>query len=173
MGTADMTDNEKERKQRRRTGRSRSASRLAVVQALYQMEMSGQDSESAIAEFIEHRIGQEIEGSEYAEADHKYFANIMRGVVERQTEIDRALAKATGKAWQYDRVDTIMRATLRAGAYELLANETVPLRVILDEYLKVTGAFYPANSDEVSFVSGVLHEIARQFRSGEGAAPET
>ncbi|MEQ1754350.1 MAG: transcription antitermination factor NusB [Micropepsaceae bacterium] len=165
-----MSDNEKPRQQRRSGGRSRSASRLAVVQALYQMEMSGQDSESAITEFIDHRMGQEIEGDTYAEADHKYFAGIVRGVVERQEEIDRALARATGKNWHYDRIDTIMRAILRASSYEFLANASVPVRVLVNEYLNVASAFYEEKGEELTFISGNLYRIAREFRPEEVAA---
>ena len=167
-----MSDNEKEHHQRRRHGRSRSASRLAVVQALYQMEMSGQDSESAIEEFIEHRIGQELEGGHYAEADHKYFANIVRGVVAQQTEIDQTLAQATGKSWPFDRIDTLIRAILRASAYECLENKNVPLRVIVDEYMNVAAAFYEHGSHEMRFLGGNLFQVAREFRPDDAGALE-
>lgn len=133
------------------------------------MEISDQDCESAISEFIDHRIGQEIEGEVYADADHKYFAGIVRGVVERQDEIDGALARATGKSWHYDRIDTIMRAILRASAYEFLANTTVPVRVVVNEYLNVASAFYNENGEELSFISGNLFRIAREFRPEEVA----
>lgn len=169
MVSAEMPDNEKEHHQRRRHGRSRSASRLAVVQALYQMEMSGQDSEGAIDEFIEHRMGQELEGGHYAEADHKYFANIVRGVVAQQDEIDQTLARATGKTWPFDRIDTIIRAILRASAYECLANTSVPLRVIVDEYMNVAAAFYEHGSHEMTFLGGNLYHVAREFRPNDAS----
>ena len=162
--TGKMTDSKKSRPRRRSEGRSRSASRLAVVQALYQMELSGQDSESAIAEFIEHRMGQELEGEQYPEADHKYFAGILRGVIERQDEIDQALARATGKSWSYDRIDTTMRAILRACAFEFLGSNDVPIRVIVDEYMNVAGAFYEDKGEEMTFLGGVLYRVAREFR---------
>lgn len=140
-----------------------------MVQALYQMELSGQASESAIDEFIEHRIGQEIEGEQYVQADHKYFANLIRGVIERQDEIDQALARATGKSWSYDRIDAIMRAIMRASSCEFLSNGSVPVRVIIDEYLTVAGAFYSDRSDEMIFLSGVLYRMAREFRPSDAA----
>ncbi len=167
-----MTEPDKPRPKRRSDGRSRSVSRLAVVQALYQMEIGGQDSESAITEFVEHRIGEVIDDVHLAEADHKYFAGILRGVVERQDEIDRALAKATGKAWSYDRIDAMMRAIFRAGTYELLANASLPVKVVLSEYLNVASAFFEDKSDELSFISGVLHRIARDARPTEPAAAD-
>lgn len=162
-----MTEKKPPRSPRRSEGRSRSASRLAVVQALYQMEMSGQDSESALREFIEHRIGQELEGEHYVDADHKYFSEILRGVVSRQDEIDGALATATGKTWSFDRIDTTMRAILRASAFELMANTSVPVRVVIHEYLSVASAFFAEKSDEIVFLSGILFQIARTQRPDE------
>lgn len=131
------------------------------------MEMSGQDSESALAEFIEHRMGQELEGEQYAQADHKYFAEILRGVVGRQSEIDNALAQATGKIWPFDRIDTTMRAILRASSFELIANAEVPVKVIVHEYLNIATAFFEEKSDEIGFLSGVLFHIAREHRPEE------
>jgi N utilization substance protein B len=164
-----MEDGSKARPARRSDGRSRSVSRLAVVQALYQMELSDQDSESAIAEFIEYRMGQEVDGEKLAEADKKYFAGIVRGVVDNQEEIDRALAAATGKSWSYDRIDAIMRAVFRACTCELMIQPQVPFRVVLTEYTNVATAFFEEKGPEIPFISGVLHRIARELRASEVA----
>lgn len=165
-----MDGNPKPRPPRRSDGRSRSVSRLAVVQALYQMELSDQDSESAIAEFITHRMDQDIDGERLAEADRKFFATIIRGVVEHQSEIDRALAAATGKSWSYDRIDAIMRAIFRACTCELLVHVQVPFKVVLSEYTAVATAFFEETGPELPFISGVLHRIARELRP-DAAAP--
>lgn len=154
------------RSKRRSTGRSRSASRLAVVQALYQMELADQDSETALREFIDHRLGREIDGEQYAEADEKYFAELVRGVVERQDEIDGTLARYLTKEWPYDRIDPTMRAILRAGALELISRPAVPARVIVHEYLNVATAFFD-EGDEIAFLAGVLNRMARERRPGE------
>jgi N utilization substance protein B len=165
-----MSAAEPPRPKRRSTGRSRSASRLAVVQALYQMEIAEQDSETALREFIDHRLGREIDGEQYAEADEKYFAGLVRGVVERQDEIDRALARYLTKEWPFDRIDPTMRAILRAGALELIQHPDVPARVIVHEYLNVASAFFE-EGDETAFLAGVLNRMARERRPGEyGAA---
>ena len=112
-------------------------------------------------------MGKELEGEHYAEADHKYFSEILRGVVARQVEIDSALARATGKAWAFDRIDTTMRAILRASSYELIANSAVPVRVIVHEYLIVESAFFDEKSVDIGFLSGILFQIARQQRPDE------
>jgi N utilization substance protein B len=157
------------RPKRRSEGRSRSASRLAVVQALYQMELSDQDCETALREFIGHRLGREIEGEQYAEADEKYFAELVRGVVERQSEIDRALANALVKGWPFDRIDPTMRATMRAAAFELIARPQVPTRVVVNEYMEVAAAFFE-EGEEMAFLGGVLNRMARELRPDEGGA---
>jgi N utilization substance protein B len=166
-----MTDDKPLRPRRRTDGRSRSASRLGVVQALYQMELSDQDSESALAEFVEHRLGQELEGEQYPEADNKYFSQILRGVVAQQAEIDGVLAKATGANWAFDRIDTIMRAILRAAVYELIAHAGVPAKVVVNEYLTVASAFYEDGSEETGYIGGILFGIARTYRPGEIETP--
>jgi transcription antitermination protein NusB len=163
---------EPQRPKRRSTGRSRSASRLAVVQALYQMELAGQDCETALREFIGHRLGREIEGEQYAEADEKYFAELVRGVVERQAEIDRSLATSMVKGWSFDRIDPTMRATMRAAVFELLARPQVPARVVVHEYMTVAAAFFDEGGEEMTFLGGVLNRLARDLRPAEaGPSP--
>lgn len=167
-----MTTPEQRPSKRRTQGRSRSASRLAVVQALYQMELSGQDCETALREFIAHRLGQEIEGDQYPEADEKYFADIVRGVVARQDEIDRALAGYLVKEWPFDRIDPTMRAIMRAAAYEMVALPGVPARVVVHEYMNVTLAFFE-NGEETAFLGGVLNRMARELRPAEPSPAPT
>ena len=153
------------RTKRRSEDKSRSASRLAVVQALYQMELANQDSEAALNEFIDHRLGQELDGDQFAEADKKYFAELVRGVVERQQDVDRALARSL-KEWSYDRIDATMRAIMRAAAFELIARPEVPSRVILHEYLNIATAFFD-EGEEIALLSGVLNRMARERRPDE------
>jgi N utilization substance protein B len=160
------------RPKRRTEGRSRSASRLAVVQALYQMELSGEGVETALREFIAHRLGREIEGEQYAEADEKYFAEIARGVVARQDEIDRMLVRYLVKDWPFDRIDPTMRATLRAAAFELIAYPQVPGRVIVHEYMNVATAFFE-EGEETRFLGGVLSRMANDLRPSDMGGTQT
>jgi transcription antitermination protein NusB len=167
-----MKPTDTQRPRRRSEGRSRSASRLAVVQALYQMELSGQDCETALREFIAHRLGHEIEGQTYAEADEKYFSEIVRGVVERQGEIDRAIARFLVKEWPFDRIDATMRATMRAAAFEMIDRHAVPARVVVSEYLNVASAFF-GKGEEMAFLGGLLNRMAREMRPTETIATPT
>lgn len=155
---------------RRSEDKSRSASRLAVVQALYQMELANQDSESALNEFIDHRLGQEIEGEQYMEADKKYFAGLVRGVVEQQHDIDRAIARSVPKDWPFDRIDPIMRAILRSAAYELMEQPDVPTRIVVNEYMHIATAFFEDGEENV-FIGGVLNRLARDQRPAADVEP--
>jgi len=141
---------------------SRSASRLAVAQALYQMEMSDQLSGPVIAEFIEHRLGEVIEGDHYAEADRIFFADIVKGVEERGADIDIHVAGSLTEDWTLARIEPVARAILRAGTYELMARPDVPTSVVINEYVDVAKAFF--EDSKPGFINGVLDRIAHIIR---------
>ncbi len=143
-----------------RTGRS--VARLAAVQALYQMELSGVDVDTVILEFISDRFGREIDGEAYMEADQTLFAELVRGVVARQREIDPLVARTVSAGWALPRLDATLRALIRTGAYELMARADIPVKVILSEYIDIAHAFF--SGDEPGFANGVLDKIARLVR---------
>jgi N utilization substance protein B len=143
---------------------ARRAARLAAVQALYQMEMMGSGAEEVAQEFVEHRFG------EFPVApDAEFFASILNGVPPHQVEIDRAIAGALSEKWKLERVDSILRAILRAGVFELVGRRDVPAKVVIDEYVAVAGAFFGA--DEPGFVNAALDTIARRKRAAEFGLP--
>jgi N utilization substance protein B len=143
----------------------RRASRLGAVQALYQMDMSGIQTEVVIEEFKVHRLGQEIEGVQYTEADVEHFGNIINGVVDGQVDIDRSIENSLADGWTMSRIDSILRAALRCAVFELTTGDAIPARVIINEYLEVTHAFF--EGDESRFVNGMLDKIAREARPTE------
>ncbi len=143
----------------------RSAARLAVVQALYQMEVSGKGINEIFAEFESHWMGREIEGVQYKPAEVSFFRDILQGVLTDQLAIDRQIDQALSTGWPLARVEAVMRATLRAGAYEMRARRDVPSRVVIKEYVDVAGAFFgPTDS---GMVNAVLDKIAREEREQE------
>ena len=144
--------------------KARSVSRLGAVQALYQMEVSEQGSEAALREFLDHRLSALVEGAKIAKADEKFFTALLRGVVERQDDVDRVLAKCLAKGWELEKLDTTLRAALRTATYELIAREDVPAKVIIDEYVEIAHAFF--EGEEPSFLNGVLHRVATTHRPG-------
>jgi len=143
----------------------RSAARLAVVQALYQMEVSGKGINEIFAEFESHWIGREIEGVQYKPAEVGFFRDILQGVLTDQLAIDQQIDQALSNGWPLARVEAVMRATLRAGAYEMRARRDVPSRVVIKEYVDVAGAFF--GPTESGMVNAVLDKIAREEREQE------
>ena len=141
---------------------SRSAARLAAVQALYQREMEGTAIPQLLHEFHQHRLGATIEGVEYAEADAKFFDDVVQGVDARRDEIDRIVAGKLSADWSMERLDKPMRQILRAGTYELLARADIPTGAVISEYLDVTDAFYDRR--EKGFVNGLLDAVAKEVR---------
>ena len=147
---------------------ARSQARLAAVQALYQMDMAGTDLAEVIDEFATHRIGELAEERTVAGADPEHFARILHGVVRRQKELDPVIDGQLASGWRLVRVDAILRAILRAGAFELMEEADVPPRVVINEYVNVAHAFF--SGDEPRVVNGVPDGLARKLRPG--ALPE-
>jgi N utilization substance protein B len=143
----------------------RSAARLAAVQALYQMDVSGKGVIDALAEFETFWIGREVEGIEFKPSDNEFFRNILSGVVQQQRTIDPKIDAALAKGWPLTRIEAVLRAILRAGAYELMFRKDVPARVVISEYVDVAHSFY--GEDEPGLVNAVLDTLAREVRAGE------
>jgi N utilization substance protein B len=143
----------------------RSAARLAAVQALYQMEVAGKGVIDALAEFEAFWIGREVEGVSFEPAENAFFRAILSGVVDEQRAIDVKIDKALSEGWPLKRVEAVLRAILRAGAYELMFRKDVPARVVITEYVDIAHRFY--DEDEPGLVNGVLDALAREVREGE------
>ena len=141
---------------------SRSAARLAAVQALYQQEMEGTPTPRLIHEFHAHRLGATIEGATYADAEESFFDDLVSGTVARQAEIDALIADRLAEGWSLERLDKPMKAILRVGSYELLARADVPVATVINEYLDVAEAFF--DQREKGFVNGLLDAIAKTAR---------
>jgi N utilization substance protein B len=143
----------------------RSAARLSAVQALYQMDLAQTDLDDVISEFMASRFGPKAEDPALADADRAFFADLLKGVVRRQREIDPIVDQQLAQGWRLTRIDAILRAVLRAGVFELLERTDVPARVVINEYIKVAHAFL--SEDEPKVVNGVLDKLARRLRANE------
>lgn len=142
--------------------RSRSAARLAAVQALYQQEMEGTPVPRLLKEFHDHRLGATIEEAQYVEAERGLFDDLVTGVSARCAEIDELISGRLPSDWRLERLDRPMRAVLRAGTFELLARSDVAVGTVISDYVDVTRAFY--GKRETGFVNGVLDAVAKQAR---------
>ncbi len=143
----------------------RRAARLAAVQALYQIELTGVPPEAVIAEFAAHRLGREQDGIDAGPVDRALFADLVRGAVARAGELDNLVAAVLAEDWPLDRLETTLRAILRAGTYELAARPDVPARVIISEYVDLAAAFFAGK--EPGIANGVLDRLARELRPDE------
>ena len=144
------------------TAKARAASRLAAVQALYQLDMEATPLPSLLDEFHRHRLGAEIEGDQYAEAESAFFDDLVKGAVARRDEIDTLLSAKLAEGWKLERLDKTMLQILRAGAYELMARPDVPTGTAISEYVDVAHAFFEAR--EAKFVNGLLDAVAKSVR---------
>ncbi len=143
----------------------RGAARLAAVQALYQMDIAGTGLNEILAEFESHWLGREVEGAQYLPAEAAFFRDVVQGVVREQRTLDPLIDRTLSAGWPLKRIEAVLRAVLRAGAYELDHRRDVPARAVVSEYVDVANAF--VDKDETGMVNAVLDELARQLRTGE------
>ena len=142
--------------------RSRSAARLAAVQALYQLEMEATPLAKLLHEFHQHRLGATIEDATFADAEIDFFDDVVTGADARREEIDGLITARLAEGWSLARLDKPMKAILRAGTYELLARPDVPAATVITEYIDVAHAFF--DKRETGFVNGLLDAIAKSAR---------
>lgn len=150
--------------------RTRTASRLAAVQALFQSEQAQDNAETVIDQFVRHRLGElpgtgGFEEGRVPDAEVPLFARIVRAAVAQQDTIDDMLADALPTDWPLLRIDPVLRAVLRAGAAELGMSGAAPAKVVINEYLDVARGFFTGG--EPGMANAVLDRLARLLRPGE------
>ncbi|RIA55858.1 transcription antitermination factor NusB [Dichotomicrobium thermohalophilum] len=156
----------------RKRALSRSAARLAAVQALYQMDATRIGLDEVIAEFGKYRfglrdgLGDRAEGEVPAEPDEAFFADLLRGVVRQQDEVDGLISGHLPEGWRLSRLDSTLLAILRAGTYELIARRDVPFKVVINEYVDITHAFFAG--EEPGLVNGILDRLAHELGRAHG-----
>ncbi len=143
----------------------RAAARLNAVQALYQMDLTGKAIHEILAEFETFWMGKEIEGETYFPAEGKLFKQIVEGVLKEQRILDPKVDMILSDGWPLKRIESVMRATLRAGSYELMFKKDIPLKVVISEYVNIANAFF--GREEVNMINAVLDKIGHDVRGGE------
>ncbi len=142
--------------------RKKSAARLYALQALFQMEASGQSVDAVCREFEEFRFGADLDGGTLAAADVTLFRGLTENAVNFQPQIDQMANRALAKGWPIDRIDPTLRALFRAAGAELIGIGTAP-RVVISEFIEVAKAFFPEGK-EPKFANGVLDHMAREAK---------
>ncbi|MDA5194090.1 transcription antitermination factor NusB [Govanella unica] len=158
----DMPEKQAPKSTEKKKGGARSVSRLGAVQALYQLELTGGNPEAVINEFLDHYLGQDVEGVVYGRPDKSFFKDLMLGVSTNRIALDAEISRVLSNDWPLDRLAAVIRAILRAGAYELRHRPDVPTKAIINEYVDVAHAFY--SDAEPGFVNGVLDRLGRELR---------
>jgi N utilization substance protein B len=129
------------------------------------MDIAGTGVNDILAQFESHWIGREVEGNQYLPAEAAFFRDVVGGVVREQRALDPLIDDVLSQGWPLKRIEAILRAVLRAGAYELDHRRDVPARVVVSEYVDVAHAF--VEREEVGMVNAVLDRIARKLRAEE------
>ncbi len=150
-------------------GQRRSAARLIAVQALYQLELAGGTPDEAIlqAQEFAHVGDEELAASALVGPDLSLISDLVHGVVDRRVEIDPMIDTALSEERSVDRLETLLRITLRAGVYELLARSDIDVPVVISEYVDIAKAFF--HNKEPALVNGVLDRLAQTLRPGKSA----
>ena len=148
-----------------RKANKRGAARLAAVQALYQMDLVGTGLNETTAQFESHWLGGEVEGAQYRPAEAAFFRDVVGGVLREQGRLDPQIDAALTRGWPLKRIEAVLRAVLRAGAYELACRPDIPARVVMAEYVDGAAAF--VDEDETGMVNAVLDQLAHQLRAAE------
>lgn len=146
-------------------GNRRRRARLAAVQALYQIELTGAAAPTTIAEFRRHRLNSELDGLRMDDIDPDFFAALVTGVGQNRAELDRRITGVLTPDWPLERLDSVLRSILRAGAFELGHQPDTPARVVISEYMAITDSFFSGR--EPALVNGVLDSIARHAGAGD------
>jgi N utilization substance protein B len=155
-----------------RPPRTRTASRVAAVQALFQSDQTGDNAETVIDQFVRHRLGElpgtgGFEDGRVPDAEAPLFARIVRGAVRQQDNVDRMLVDSLPAEWPLARIDPVLRALLRAGIAELTMADGPPAKVVINEYLDVARGFFTGG--EPGMATAVLDRMARLLRPQEFA----
>ncbi len=147
----------------RSRSKARAASRLAAVQALYQLDMEEIGLARLLGQFHEHRLGKEIEDAQLIDADIDFFDDVVVGVDGRRADIDALIEANLGEQWKIGRLDKTMLQILRAGTYEMIARPDVTTGTVINEYMDVAHAFFDAK--DAKFVNALLDAVAKDKRS--------
>lgn len=146
-----------------RRANKRGAARLAAVQALYQMDVAGTGILEITSEYETYRLGQEVDGEQYLEADPQWFRAIIAGVLDEQRLLDPMIRQLLPEDWPLSRIDSTLRAILRAGAWEIKNRKDVPIAVAISEYVDIAKAFF--DGEEPRMVNAVLDKMAKELRN--------
>ncbi len=140
----------------------RHLTRLAAVQALYQQEITHESIKHIISQYRQHDLVHWSDLLNNVKLDWPFFDLLVAGVADNQEKIDQLLRNNLEKEWPIDRLETVLRVILRAATFEFSNFSDIPIKVIITEYVNITGCFY--ESKEIGFINKILDLISSQIR---------
>ncbi len=140
--------------------RARSKARRGALQALYQWQLSGDDSLASIET-------QMLAERELGDIDAEYFHELLTEIARRHDDYDLRLAPLLDRPLA--QLDPVEHAILWLGAYELEARWDIPFRVVISEALELTKQF--GGDKAHRYVNAILDRLARELRAAECALP--
>ncbi len=143
--------------------KGRPAARLAAVQALYQLEQEPTTPQKVVQEFLNHRFNETVDGTRFITPDKTLFQDIVIGVMDRLADLDPMIASTLSEDWRLERMESVVRAILRAAVFELSRDTAVPVPVVINEYIEIAKAFCAGS--EIAFVNASLDALAKVLRS--------
>ncbi|MDB5370032.1 MAG: transcription antitermination factor NusB [Roseomonas sp.] len=149
-------------------GRPRTGARVAAIQALFQSDQNNESAEPVIDQFVRHRLGPDgggFEDGRVPQADVPLFTHIVRGVAKQADMLDEVIGGHLAREWTVARLDPVLRALLRAAAFEFSSGAEPPARVVINEYMDIAHGFF--GGEEPRFANGVLDALARHLRAQE------
>jgi len=161
-----MSEDQKSNPKQPRHAAARSSARLAAVQAVYQIEMTSVTPDAVVTEFNRFPLSGEASGDDaLVDADEAMFGELVTGTQSHIGELDAEISKVLSTEWPLERLEMVLRAILRVGAYELAFRIDVPARVVITEYVDIAHAFFAGK--EPGMVNGVLDKLAHGIRVAE------
>jgi len=145
--------------------KGRPAARLAAVQALYQLEQEPTTPQKVIVEFLNYRFTEVVDNTKFITPDKSLFEDIVIGVMDRMADLDSMISSTLSEDWRIERMESVVRAILRAAVFELSRDTSVPVPVVINEYIEITKSF--CTGPEVAFVNASLDALAKLLRTAD------
>lgn len=137
----------------------RRAARFFAVQALYQSEHIDQSLTLMLDHFIKDHL-HDTQHSTAIKPDEALFNTLVHGVAEHKESIDQAVESVLAESWTLQRLDEVVLAVLRLGAFECLYARETPLPVIVNEYIEVAKSFF--SPGEVNFIHVAMDNLGKK-----------
>jgi len=134
---------------------ARRRARQALVQALYQWQMTGQEVDEIDAQFSEEHQG--------SKTDIPYFRELLQQVIYQVVALDDMISPFIDR--DILTLDPVERAILRLGCYELSQRLDLPYRVVINESIDLAKRFGADQSHR--YINGVMDKLARKYRQAE------